>query len=96
MTNLKSSNVTSKMTKALRKSQAQAPCVTSLEDFNKFFETKFDEEEADTIGGIVLKAFGHMPERDEKVTIGELKFKVTNSDKRRLLQLKVTLPETEE
>ena len=69
--------------------------LTSLEDFNKFFETKFNEEEADTIGGIVLKAFGHMPERDEDVTIDELKFKVTNSDKRRLLQLKVTLPETE-
>ena len=80
----------------LNKYTYSVKALTSLEDFNKFFETKFDEEEADTIGGIVLKAFGHMPERDEKVTIDELKFKVTNSDKRRLLQLKVTLPETEE
>jgi magnesium and cobalt transporter len=36
-----------------------------------------------------------MPQRDERVTIDDIKFKVTNSDKRRLLQLKVTLPETE-
>ncbi|PKG96728.1 CNNM family magnesium/cobalt transport protein CorC [Paraglaciecola sp. MB-3u-78] len=80
----------------LNKYTYSVKALTSLEDFNKFFETKFDEEEADTIGGIVLKAFGHMPERDENVTIDEIKFKVTNSDKRRLLQLKVTLPETEE
>jgi magnesium and cobalt transporter len=79
----------------LNKYTYSVKALTSLEDFNKFFETKFNEEEADTIGGIVLKAFGHMPERDEDVTIDELKFKVTNSDKRRLLQLKVTLPETE-
>jgi magnesium and cobalt transporter len=80
----------------LNKYTYSVKALTSLEDFNKFFETKFDEEEADTIGGIVLKAFGHMPERDEKVTIENIRFKVTNSDKRRLLQLKVTLPETEE
>lgn len=80
----------------LNKSTYSVKALTSLEDFNSFFETKFDEEEADTIGGIVLKAFGHMPERDEEVTIKDIQFKVTNSDKRRLLQLKVSLPESEE
>lgn len=80
----------------LNKYTYSVKALTTLEDFNKFFETNFDEEEADTIGGIVLKAFGHMPERDEKVTIENIKFKVTNSDKRRLLQLKVTLPEVDE
>jgi magnesium and cobalt transporter len=80
----------------LNKNTFSVKALTSLEDFNKFFATKFNEEEADTIGGIVLKAFGHMPERDEKVTVNNIRFKVTNSDKRRLLQLKVTLPETEE
>ena len=80
----------------LNKNTFSVKALTSLEGFNKFFETKFNEEEADTIGGIVLKAFGHMPQRDEIVTIDNINFKVTNSDKRRLLQLKVTLPETEE
>jgi magnesium and cobalt transporter len=37
-----------------------------------------------------------MPARDEEVTINNILFKVTNSDKRRLVQLKVTLPESEE
>ncbi len=80
----------------LNKYTYSVKALTTLEDFNRFFETNFDEEEADTIGGIVLKAFGHMPERDEVVVIDGIEFKVTNSDKRRLLQLKVTLPDSEE
>jgi magnesium and cobalt transporter len=78
----------------LNKHTYSVKALTPVEDFNKFFETAFDEEEADTIGGIVLKAFGHMPQRDESVVIDNITFKITNSDKRRLLQLKVTLPES--
>lgn len=80
----------------LNKHTYSVKALTSLEDFNKFFESSFDEEEADTIGGIVLKAFGHMPQRDEEVDIGNINFKVTNADKRRLVQLKVTLPDSGE
>lgn len=80
----------------LNKYTYSVKALTELDDFNKFFNTNFDEEEADTIGGIVLKAFGHMPMRDEKVQINDMVFKVTNSDARRLIQLKVTLPNTEE
>jgi magnesium and cobalt transporter len=82
--------------KTLNKHTYSVKALTPLEDFNKFFNTKFDEEEADTIGGIVLRAFGHMPSRDEEVIINKILFKVTNSDKRRLVQLKVTMPDTEE
>jgi magnesium and cobalt transporter len=82
--------------KTLNKHTYSVKALTQLEDFNKFFNTKFDEEDADTIGGIVLRAFGHMPARDEEVTIDNISFKVTNSDKRRLVQLKVTMPDTEE
>lgn len=70
--------------------------LTSVEEFNQFFETDFDEEDADTIGGIVLKAFGHMPMKDEEVTLNDIQFKVTNADKRRLIQLKVSLPKQAE
>lgn len=77
----------------LNKYTYSVKALTPLDEFNEFFETTFNQEEADTIGGIVLKAFGHMPETNEEITIGELIFKVTQSDKRRLLQLKVTLPD---
>lgn len=70
--------------------------LTPIEDFNAFFEKKYDVVQADTIGGIVLKAFGHMPKTDDEIEIDGLVFKVTNSDKRRILQLKVTLPNSDD
>ncbi|KXJ60894.1 magnesium/cobalt transporter CorC [Alteromonas sp. KUL42] len=79
----------------LNKSTYSVKALTPVDDFNEFFETKFSEEEADTIGGIVLKAFGHMPETNDEIQIGEMTFKVTNSDKRRLIQLKVSVPSLE-
>lgn len=79
----------------LNKSTYSVKALTPVDDFNEFFETKFSEEEADTIGGIVLKAFGHMPETNDEITINDIQFKVTNSDKRRLIQLKVSVPSLE-
>jgi magnesium and cobalt transporter len=76
----------------LNTSTYSVKALTPLDNFNEFFESSFDEEEADTIGGIVLKAFGHLPEKDETVTIDDIQFIVTNADNRRLIQLKVLLP----
>lgn len=66
--------------------------LTELDDFNSYFGTEFDEEEADTIGGIVLHKFGHMPEKGEEVHIEDIKFKIQSADTRRIQQLMVTLP----
>lgn len=62
--------------------------VTPIDDFNEFFETDMDEEEFDTIGGLVLKEFGHLPRRGETVEFGGLQFTIANADNRviRLLQ----------
>lgn len=62
---------------------------TTIEDFNEYFDKEFDDEEFDTIGGIVLKAFGHLPERGEQVSIEDLEFKVLNADSRRVRLLQV-------
>jgi magnesium and cobalt transporter len=69
--------------------------LTPLDEFNNFFNTYYDTQEADTIGGIILHAFGHMPSRGETIDIEPLQFKVTNSDNRRIIQLQVTVPKTE-
>ncbi|MCW8090705.1 CNNM family magnesium/cobalt transport protein CorC [Alteromonas sp. ASW11-130] len=79
----------------LNKYTYSVKALTAVDDFNEFFETNFSEEEADTIGGIVLKAFGHMPATNDEITIGDIHFKVTNCDKRRLVQLKVVIPSLE-
>ena len=66
---------------------------TTIEDFNDYFGQDFSDDEFDTIGGIVLQAFGHVPELGESVEIGALRFEVLNADSRRLRLLRVDTPE---
>lgn len=67
--------------------------LTDIDDFNEQFKTNFDYEEVDTIGGLVMKAFGYLPKRGEEITLENLQFKVTSADSRRLIQLRVTVPD---
>jgi len=67
--------------------------VTPIDDFNEFFETELDEEEFDTIGGVVLKEFGHLPRRGESVEFGGLRFTIANADNRVIRLLQVTRSE---
>lgn len=63
--------------------------LTEIEVFNDFFGTEFSDEEFDTIGGYVTHVLGHLPQRDEAVTIGDWYFVVTHADDRRILTLEV-------
>ena len=62
-----------------------------IEDFNERFATSYSEEEFDTIGGIVLQAFGHMPERGDQVQVADINFEVLNADSRRVRLLRVNI-----
>jgi len=64
--------------------------LTPVEDFNEFFKSSFSEDEFDTIGGVVLSAFGHLPKRNEVIEIDNWRFRVANSDSRRLHLLRVS------
>lgn len=61
----------------------------SIEDFNEYFNTEFSDEEFDTIGGLVLQGFGHLPKRGETLRIENYRFKVLHSDNRRIYLLEV-------
>ncbi len=66
-----------------------------IDDFNERFETDFSDEEFDTIGGIVTKAFGHLPKSGETVVIDRFEFRVIRADSRKIRLLAVRLePET--
>lgn len=70
--------------------------LTPIEEFNDHFGVEFSDEEFDTIGGLVMHAFGHLPKRGESIEIGGLRFTVLGADKRRLYLLKVTVLSAEE
>ena len=63
--------------------------LTPIDDFNEYFKCEFSEEEFDTIGGLVIHAFGHMPTRNEVATIDNFEFKVINADQRKIHSLRM-------
>lgn len=64
--------------------------LTPVDDFNDFFNSGFSEDEFDTIGGVVMSAFGHLPKRNEIVEVDRMRFRVLNADSRRLHLLRIT------
>ncbi len=67
-----------------------------LEDFNDHFGKAFDPEGNDTVGGLVVKAFSHVPKRGESIAIDGLQFEVLHADTRRVHLLKVRKLESDE
>ena len=67
--------------------------LASIEDFNEAYGTHFSDEEVDTIGGLVMQAFGHLPARGESIDIDGYQFKVAMADSRRIIQVHVKLPD---
>jgi magnesium and cobalt transporter len=65
--------------------------LTPVEDFNSQFGSDFSDEEFDTIGGLLMREFGRMPERDEHCRIGRFEFKVLRADSRRIYLLQLTV-----
>ena len=64
--------------------------LTPIEDFNEYFGTAFSDEEFDTIGGLVINAFGQLPTRNQTIRLDQFEFKVIHADERRLTRLRVT------
>ena len=62
---------------------------TEIADFNAHFGTRFPDDEFDTVGGLVLRAFGRLPKRGEVTTLDDHRFRVLRADSRRLHTLQV-------
>ncbi len=63
--------------------------LTPIDEFNAYFSADFSDDEFDTIGGLVMHGFGHMPKRGEKITLERFQFKVLRADNRRIHLLQV-------
>lgn len=78
--------------KPLGESQFIVKALTPVEEFNEYFGSQFSDEEADTVGGLLLQKLRHIPERDETVELDEYRFTVLNADSRQIRLLKLTAP----
>lgn len=62
---------------------------TTIDDFNEYFGTQFDDSDFDTIAGLVTQALGHLPVRGEQVDIDGFRFTVVRADSRRVRLLNI-------
>lgn len=64
--------------------------LTRIDEFNEHFESELDDDDYETIGGLVMRAFGRMPRRGEAISSGGYRFRVAQADRRRIHRLEVT------
>jgi magnesium and cobalt transporter len=69
---------------------------TEIGDFNQTLAAHFSDEEFDTVGGLVVSRFGHLPKRGESVKFDGFNFSVLRADSRRLHAVRVTRLSAEE
>jgi magnesium and cobalt transporter len=63
---------------------------TEIDDFNVTLGAQFSDEEFDTVGGLIVSRFGHLPKRGESVKFDGFQFSVLRADSRRLHAVRVT------
>ena len=73
------------------KGRYRVTATTAIEDFNAAFATQFSDGEYDTVGGLLMRQFGRLPQRGEMVELEGLRFQVLRADSRRLHALLVEL-----
>lgn len=64
--------------------------LTRIDEFNEYFSSSLDDDDYETIGGLVMREFGRLPKRGEIVFRGGFGFRVLQADRRRIHRLEVT------
>tara|TARA_B110000503_G_scaffold142097_1_gene237793 strand:- start:1196 stop:2047 length:852 start_codon:yes stop_codon:yes gene_type:complete len=65
--------------------------LTPIEDFNEYFHVNINADELDTVGGVIVQAFGRMPKVGENIDIDIFKFRISEGNDRqvKLLEMQV-------
>ncbi len=63
--------------------------LTPLDDFNRYFDTRLEENDIDTVGGLVVSRLGFVPKRGDIHETEAFRFTVLKADSRRLFSLLV-------
>lgn len=65
--------------------------LTPIDEFNDYFYADLNDDQFETVGGLIVHHLGHVPKRGEKVEIGRFRFIVLRADNRRIHLLKLVL-----
>ncbi|BGI51519.1 MAG: CNNM family magnesium/cobalt transport protein CorC [Buchnera aphidicola (Ceratovacuna japonica)] len=65
--------------------------LTKISDFNSYFKARFKDSEVDTIGGLILKYFGKLPEIGKKIKTKNFLFKIKKTNSIRIIEMNVKI-----
>ncbi len=66
-----------------------------VDDLGELFEVEFDAPDFDTVGGLVVSAFGRVPAAGESIDIQGLRIEVVEGDRRRIRRIRVRAVEAD-
>ena len=77
------------MVKRLSDEEFLVSALIPIEDFNKEFNSELGHKDFDTLGGIVMHHFARFPRTNDAISIGNLRFVIASTEKRRLKKIRV-------
>ena len=60
-----------------------------LDEISDLIGVNMESEELDSVGGLIIEELGRMPEENEEITIGKIKFKVEEVEKNRIKKVRI-------
>ncbi len=78
--------------RAYQNNQYSVKGITPIKEFNAYFKTTLSEEAFDTIGGLIMKEFGHLPKRGESISLEGICFTVLRANRRRIVLFRIETP----
>ena len=64
--------------------------LTTLDEFNSYFLTDFNDDDVETIGGFLINKFEKVPLNGESITVSNLSFKILSADSRKIKRIKLS------
>ena len=77
------------MVKRLSDEEFLVSALMPIEDFNKEFDCELSHKDFETLGGIVMHHFARFPRVNVAISIGNLRFIIASTEKRRLKKIRV-------
>jgi len=75
--------------KKLSDREYNVKALTTIEEFNEFFDVSLPDDAFDTIGGYAIKHFGRLPDRGDSTDFNNFRATVLNADSRTVRLLKI-------
>ncbi len=80
-----------KSIKQIRNNTFYVNALTSIEEFNAYFNSNLSSKQVATIGGLVMQEVGRFPHKNEQINIKQFVCKVLRSDDKHIYSLEIKI-----